>query len=72
MTQEEIIETMAVFLIVDRGLVTVAQLKKYLEVSRRQLQAVGAGNMPQKKLRRMRAVERALKEIEFEQAKYRN
>ena len=71
MTQGE--KDIAVVLItVATGRVTVEQLKKYLALRQREVDAVGAKNVPAKTLRRMAAIESALKRIEREQAKYRN
>jgi len=71
MTKGEI-EIGSVLIAVATGRVTVAQLKKYLALRQREVDAVGAKNMPSKTLRRMAAIESALKRIEREQAKYRN
>jgi len=62
----------AVLITVATGRVTVEQLKKYLALRQREVDAVGAKNVPAKTLRRMAAIESALKRIEREQAKYRN
>ena len=71
MTKGEI-EIGSVLIAVATGRVTVAQLKKYLALRQREVDAVGAKNVPAKTLRRMAAIESALKRIELEQAKYRN
>jgi len=66
------IEIGSVLIAVATGRVTVEQLKKYLALRQREVDAVGAKNMPSKIIRRMAAIESALKRIEREQAKYRN
>jgi len=62
----------AVLITVATGRVTVEQLKKYLALRQREVDAVGVKNVPANTLRRMAAIESALKRIEREQAKYRN